>query len=48
MRTLSNSNPLSQLGQEQAGIDKMLLKSIGLCDIDIRSDMYSGIVLSGQ
>jgi len=39
-------NP-SLIGQEQSGIDKMLLKSIGLCDIDIRADMYAGIVLSG-
>ena len=37
----------SVLGMEPKGIHKMVNQSIMTCDIDIRKDLYSNIVLSG-
>jgi len=37
----------SLVGMEQDGIDKLVYKSIMKCDIDIRSDLYKNIVMSG-
>lgn len=34
-------------GREEAGASKMLYDSIMACDIDVRKDLYSNIVLSG-
>lgn len=39
-------NP-SQFGMEAGGVHQMVMKSINGCDIDIRRDLYSNIVLSG-
>ncbi|CAL2048313.1 unnamed protein product [Caenorhabditis brenneri] len=39
-------NP-SQVGMEAAGIHQTCFNSIMKCDIDIRKDMYSSVVLSG-
>ena len=35
------------LGMEVGGINEALYSSIMKCDIDIRKDLYSNIVLSG-
>merc|ERR1719266_1772443 len=37
----------SLIGKEAEGVDKLLFKSIQQCDIDIRKDLYSNVVLSG-
>ncbi|KAK9275139.1 hypothetical protein L1049_022398 [Liquidambar formosana] len=37
----------SRVGMESIGIHEILLKSIRRCDMDIRSDMYGNVVLSG-
>lgn len=34
-------------GKEMEGIHKLLFNSIQKCDLDIRSDLYSNVVLSG-
>jgi actin-related protein len=34
-------------GKETKSINKLLYDSIQSCDIDIRSDLYSNVVLSG-
>ena len=37
----------SLLGKESAGIDQLAFDSIMNCDVDIRRDLYTNIVLSG-
>lgn len=37
----------SFLGREAAGIHELVFNSIMKCDIDIRRDLYSNIILSG-
>jgi len=37
----------SFIGREQEGIHKLTFDSINTCDIDIRKDLYSNVVLSG-
>jgi len=37
----------SHLGREAEGIDKTTYSSIMKCDLDIRKDLYSNVVLSG-
>jgi actin-related protein len=37
----------SFVGSELPGIDNLVSKSIRLCDIDVRRDLYSNVVLSG-
>jgi actin len=37
----------SMIGKEQAGINQLTYDSIQKCDIDIRKDLYTNIVLSG-
>merc|ERR1711964_168304 len=37
----------SFIGAEQEGIDKLTFASIMKCDVDIRKDLYSNVVLSG-
>ena len=37
----------SMLGLEADGYPELVVKSIGKCDIDVRRDLYSNIVLSG-
>ena len=37
----------SFLGGELLGIHELLSRSVGKCDIDIRKELYSNIVLSG-
>eukprot|EP00800_Vazella_pourtalesii_P007576 TRINITY_DN2024_c0_g1_i1.p1 TRINITY_DN2024_c0_g1~~TRINITY_DN2024_c0_g1_i1.p1 ORF type:complete len:403 (-),score=72.28 TRINITY_DN2024_c0_g1_i1:85-1239(-) len=39
--------PLSQLGREHAGIHQLIHNSIKECDIDVRRDLYSNIILAG-
>jgi actin beta/gamma 1 len=39
--------PSSLLGMEAAGIHEMVYNSIMQCDVDIRKDLYSNVVLSG-
>ena len=38
----------SMLGQEAPGIHETTFNSIMKCDVDIRKDLYSNIVLSGE
>lgn len=35
------------IGMDSEGIDKLTHKSIQMCDLDIRRDLYKNIVLSG-
>jgi len=37
----------SLIGKEAEGVDKLLFNSIQQCDIDIRKELYSNVVLSG-
>merc|ERR1719155_233480 len=37
----------SLIGMESSGVDKLLFDSIQKCDIDIRKELYSNVVLSG-
>ena len=37
----------SLVGMEAAGIDETAFNSIMKCDVDIRKDLYSNVVLSG-
>merc|ERR1712200_155868 len=39
-------NP-SMIGQESDGVHKLTFASIMKCDVDIRRDLYSNIVMSG-
>ena len=39
--------PLTQLGREHAGIHQLIHNSIKECDIDVRRDLYSNIILAG-
>lgn len=38
----------SMMGLESAGIHETTFNSIMKCDVDIRKDLYSNIVLSGE
>jgi len=38
---------LIQQGSEIEGLHKMVFSSIQECDIDIRKDLYSNVILSG-
>jgi len=37
----------SLIGMEADGVDKLLFKSINDCDVDVRRELYSNVVLSG-
>ena len=39
--------PLTQLGREHVGIHQLIHNSIKECDIDVRRDLYSNIMLTG-
>ena len=39
--------PLTQLGREHVGIHQLIHNSIKECDIDVRRDLYSNIILAG-
>ena len=39
--------PLAQLGREHVGIHQLVYSSIKGCDIDVRKDLYSNIILTG-
>ncbi|VDM02008.1 unnamed protein product [Schistocephalus solidus] len=47
MATAASSSSLDFLGQESVGIHETAYNSIMKCDLDIRKDLYSNIVLSG-